>query len=116
MMSVTRDLFLIQPNESINLSWLLAHHPVCKGGLDFCNHTEASITAFMAPLVCSLCYASCGINHYRDPTKDPLHLKQVYSHPLSSWSTMTKPSPLICAFHHYLPLTLTAHNLAFPEF
>jgi hypothetical protein len=96
------------------LSWILAHHPVRKGGLGFRDHSEASITAFMVPLLRSLRYASRGIDYHRDPTKDPMQLRPVYSRPLSSWATTKNPSPLIRAFHHYLPLTLTAHNLAFP--
>jgi hypothetical protein len=98
------------------LSWLLAHHPVRQGGLGFRDHSEASITAFIVPLVRSLRYASRGIDFSRDPAKDLSRLKPVYARPLSSWSTTSRPSPLIKAFRHYLPLAITAHNNAFPEF
>jgi hypothetical protein len=33
------------------LAWILAHHPVRKGGLGLRDHSEASITAFMVPLL-----------------------------------------------------------------
>jgi hypothetical protein len=68
------------------------------------------------PLVRSLRYASRGIDYYRDPTQDPWRLKPVYARPLASWSSTSKPSPLIKAFRHYLPLAIISHNVAFPEF